>query len=247
MAWPAEEATAPDVALLERVLWRQLLKEAPGANRNRAWQRRIKRLAVIVQETGIQGTLVSPWSDPFILAGIAWHECRFRLDCDTGNGNFGPMQLNNGTPRWLPNIDPKWRGYRKKQLLDPALNVSAAYEILAHHKTVCGGKLVNWLAAYRSGRCSRPDDNARMRLDTIRALTSYAESLPVIESAPMAFLTSACDMRSRFAASSMFPRASTTAPLIRSVFLGGPALTAWPFDRACFSMASQSESLSIQR
>ena len=243
---PARPAPSPaiDLKTLERVLWKKLRSEAPHADKDEQWRRYIEGMARFAAETGAHGSIAQPMLDTMILAGIAWHECRFRLECESEH-NFGPMQLNNSAPHWLPNVDPKWEGVTREQLEDPRTNIDAAYDILLHHKkNGCGGPL-HLLAAYRAGRCVRPDDNAKMRWRTIRELLAYADA--ELSSARSSFSSDASVMPSRLAARFVLPLDSVSAPRMRSFFLGGPGITAWPLATACSSMAPQRSSRSTHR
>ncbi len=239
----AEAQPAIDTALIERVLWRKLETEAPSARKSEEWQRYIRGMARYASELGRRSVLIGS-NDPFFIAGIAWHECRFRLECE-GDGNFGPMQLNDSAPRWLPNVDAKWKGVTREQLEDPRTNIEAGYDVLFHHKKLCGKGPLEWITAYRSGRCHSPDANARMRWRTIKELIAYAEA--EIPSERSVRPSSPSVTPSFFAASLTLPRVSTSTPRIWSLFRGGPGITSWPLDSVCDSIADQRSSLSIHR
>lgn len=162
-------------AAAEEALWERLETEVPWARSSssppaRAWQGRIATMADLLTRIGGRGELRDAVNDVAMLAGIAWHECRFRLKCDAP-ASFGPMQLERYAHRWLPDIDAQWDGITRAQLEEPATNIRAAYSILHHHQNACGPDPIGWVQAYRVGHCSEPDDNAKMRWRTIAKLT----------------------------------------------------------------------------
>ena len=97
--------------------------------------------------------------DPLLVAAVAWHESRWRMDARGAAGEVGVMQIH-----------PRGAGAFRCVGLPADLdgNVRCGVAILAWVRRRCGGGPERWLGAYAGHACG-PSVYARRVLASVRA------------------------------------------------------------------------------
>ena len=79
-----------------------------------------------------------------LLVSISHHESRWQPGALNSEGDAGIMQTRS---IW-------WEGHSREEILaDEDLGYRLGLKALQHVRAVCGGKALNWLGAFASGKC----------------------------------------------------------------------------------------------